>query len=88
MQIADTLLDTVLIKPGEYKNHTLFSMAPSLCNSWGLKEPDTTERLNWTELNWKMETGKQKTTRMQNQGMFFVEKHNTCMVLRYILRDI
>ena len=30
MQIANTLLDTVLIKPGEYKNHTLFSMAPSV----------------------------------------------------------
>ena len=23
------------------------------CNSWGRKELDTTERLNWTELNWK-----------------------------------
>ena len=22
------------------------------CNSWGHKESDTTERLNWTELNW------------------------------------
>ena len=22
------------------------------CSSWGLKESDTTERLNWTELNW------------------------------------
>ena len=22
------------------------------CNSWGRKELDTTERLNWTELNW------------------------------------
>ena len=22
------------------------------CNSWGCKEPDMTERLNWTELNW------------------------------------
>ena len=22
------------------------------CNSWGWKESDTTERLNWTELNW------------------------------------
>ena len=22
------------------------------CNSWGCKESDTTERLNWTELNW------------------------------------
>ena len=23
------------------------------CDSWGSKELDTTERLNWTELNWK-----------------------------------
>ena len=23
------------------------------CGSWGLKKLDTTERLNWTELNWK-----------------------------------
>ena len=22
------------------------------CNSWGCKESDTTQRLNWTELNW------------------------------------
>ena len=22
------------------------------CNSWGRKESDTTEQLNWTELNW------------------------------------
>ena len=26
------------------------------CNSWGCKESDTTERLNWTELNAKAET--------------------------------
>ena len=24
------------------------------CDSWGRKELDTTERLNWTELNWNM----------------------------------
>ena len=23
------------------------------CNSWGRNESDTTERLNWTELNWR-----------------------------------
>ena len=23
------------------------------CDSWGRKESDTTERLNWTELNWQ-----------------------------------
>ena len=26
------------------------------CNSWGRKESDTTERLNWTELNWSFTT--------------------------------
>ena len=26
---------------------------PACCNSWGRKESDTTERLNWSELNWK-----------------------------------
>ena len=25
---------------------------PGCCDSWGHKESDTTERLNWTELNW------------------------------------
>ena len=25
------------------------------CDSWGRKELDTTERLNWTELNWSLE---------------------------------
>ena len=25
---------------------------PACCNSWGCKESDTTEWLNWTELNW------------------------------------
>ena len=24
------------------------------CDSWGCRELDTTERLNWTELNWKI----------------------------------
>ena len=26
---------------------------PVCCDSWGHKELDTTERLNWTELNWR-----------------------------------
>ena len=25
---------------------------PACCRSWGLKESDTTERLNYTELHW------------------------------------
>ena len=24
------------------------------CDSWGRKESDTTEQLNWTELNWQL----------------------------------
>ena len=28
------------------------------CGSWGRKESDTTERLNWTELNWRQEEDK------------------------------
>ena len=31
------------------------------CDSWGLKESDTTERLQWTELNW--------TARISNQSI-------------------
>ena len=27
------------------------------CNSWGCKESDTTERLNWIELNWTIHAG-------------------------------
>ena len=26
---------------------------PAFCDLWGCKESDTTERLNWTELNWR-----------------------------------
>jgi len=29
---------------------------PACCNSWGRKESDTTERLNWTELKYTYET--------------------------------
>ena len=30
----------------------------SYCNSWSHKESDTTERLNWTELNWRTKQGR------------------------------
>ena len=30
------------------------------CNSWGRKESDTTERLDWTELNWTEANSNQK----------------------------
>ena len=31
------------------------------CGSWGRKEWDMTEQLNWTELNWKKNEGKKKS---------------------------
>ena len=31
-----------------------------LCSPWGHKESDMTERLNWTELNWKLNIQKAK----------------------------
>ena len=31
------------------------------CNSWGRKESDTTEWLNWTELNWRVLKKKKQT---------------------------
>ena len=30
------------------------------CDSWGLKESDMTEELNWTELNWWLYSGSEK----------------------------
>ena len=34
------------------------------CNSWGRKESDTTERLNWTELNWALKCAQMHITVM------------------------
>ena len=31
---------------------SIYLHALACCDSWGRKESDTTERLNWTELNW------------------------------------
>ena len=36
------------------------------CDSWGRKESDTTERLNWSELNWKGYLGKEPSTESLN----------------------
>ena len=43
------------------------------CDSWGRKESDTTEGLNWTELNWMLMFiqflhGKQKKKKTSNHG--------------------
>ena len=34
------------------------------CSTWGHKESDTTERMNWTELNWKKSLSRQPGVRM------------------------
>ena len=41
------------------------------CNSWGRKESDTTERLNWTELNWT-ESSSLKTLISQFNALVFI----------------
>ena len=40
----------------------------SCCDSWGRKESDTTERLNWTELNWWL----------SSQGSTCQRRRSTC----------
>ena len=39
------------------------------CDSWGCKESDTTERLNWTELNWTRPLRVPWTARRSNQSI-------------------
>ena len=39
------------------------------CDSWGHKESDTTERLNWTELNWIFDKGA-KSTQLEKDSLF------------------
>ena len=38
------------------------------CDSWGCKDSDTTERLNWTELNWTCKTDNQPKAYHVAQG--------------------
>ena len=38
------------------------------CDSWGHKESDTTERLNWTELNWKKIDVKKTIQQLRRRG--------------------
>ena len=39
------------------------------CSPWGLKESDTTEQLNWTELNWTMAFGRNRIVSKPNTGL-------------------
>ena len=38
------------------------------CDSWGRKESDTTERLNWTELNWRSLISNQNALQKEKSG--------------------
>ena len=46
------------------------------CDSWGRKESDTTERLNWTELNWK----NTKNIELDSSAMSFCVCMCMCML--------
>ena len=49
------------------------------CNSWDHKESDTTERLNWTELNWTGELILSSNSSMKETFfLFFIILHFTC----------
>ena len=51
------------------------------CDSWGRKESDTTEWLNWTELNWSTREIQMKTT--MTYQLRSVKIADTKMVKRY-----
>ena len=63
------------------------------CNSWGRKESDTTEWLNWTELNWRQSSmGPQQghhksnvysTTHVTGLPWWFSGKEPTCQCSRH-----
>ena len=47
------------------------------CDSWGRKESDTTERLNWTELNWCLPS--------EDSSLYFLI-YNMRLILMYTFR--
>ena len=49
------------------------------CDSWGRKESDTTEQLNWTELNWILWQSCQKS-------LYFIIRSSVFMLKFLILR--
>ena len=54
------------------------------CDSWGLKESDTTERLNWTELNWTSTLDFFAFELPFFKKFYFILLYNTVLVLPYI----
>ena len=43
------------------------------CDSWGLKESDTTEQLNWTELNWRGKSRERDFEKEQKLNLLLVD---------------
>ena len=50
------------------------------CDSWGRKESDTTERLNWTELNWLQDRRIHSGINVQFLKGMRTEHHPSCRV--------
>jgi len=51
MRWLDGITDSMDVSLGELEE-LVMNRGLACCDSWGRKELDTTERMNWTELNW------------------------------------
>ena len=62
------------------------------CDSWGCKESDTTERLNWTELNWRCSWSflvlfsipVKKMWPLLMKTELWLKSHETCRWIQYL----
>ena len=62
------------------------------CDSWGHNESDTTERLNWTELNWDnwfwwYNLDIVSVVLMLDENMYFPSKKQKCMLINISSSD-